>query len=208
LLDYPSLLPVYHNNSTGVPGQIHISQQTAQLLHKAGRSGWCTARPEKIVAKGKGEIQTYWLTIPEEPLDNNRITRVNNNNISRPDRLNQEKVSRLVQWVTDGLGRILKQIHGQRQAAAASGRSQRSSSYRRDFGAVSRHGGGSVTAAATTTSLTVLDEVQEIIHMPSFNGQPVIDPDDVELDHEVTGQLECYVAKIASMCTLYILFLL
>jgi hypothetical protein len=27
-----------------------------------GKSSWVTHRPDKVVAKGKGELQTYWAT--------------------------------------------------------------------------------------------------------------------------------------------------
>lgn len=47
--------------TTGCPGRIHISQQTADLLKSAGKESWYQKRPEKVKAKGKGELQTYWL---------------------------------------------------------------------------------------------------------------------------------------------------
>ena len=47
--------------TTGYPGRIHISQQTADLLKSAGKESWYEKRQEKVKAKGKGELQTYWL---------------------------------------------------------------------------------------------------------------------------------------------------
>ena len=49
--------------STGVPGRIHISQATADELQAMGHSNWVTPRQGKVVAKGKGEIQTYFVGI-------------------------------------------------------------------------------------------------------------------------------------------------
>lgn len=43
--------------SNGAGEKIHISQQTADHLNKSGREDWYFAREEKIVAKGKGELQ-------------------------------------------------------------------------------------------------------------------------------------------------------
>ena len=40
-----------------------MSQATADLLIEAGKSGWIKPREEKVFAKGKGEMQTYWVTI-------------------------------------------------------------------------------------------------------------------------------------------------
>jgi hypothetical protein len=47
--------------SNGVPGRIHVSKSTADCLRAAGREHWLTPREDKIVAKGKGEMQTFWV---------------------------------------------------------------------------------------------------------------------------------------------------
>ncbi|MFZ4813005.1 MAG: adenylate/guanylate cyclase domain-containing protein, partial [Phototrophicaceae bacterium] len=44
--------------STGVPGAVHISEQTAQQLG----GGYTLARREAVMVKGKGEMQTYLVT--------------------------------------------------------------------------------------------------------------------------------------------------
>ena len=48
--------------STGVPGRIQVSQATATLLHKKGRSHWVQERPNGVEVKGKGTLVTYFLT--------------------------------------------------------------------------------------------------------------------------------------------------
>jgi class 3 adenylate cyclase len=47
--------------SNGIAGRIQVSQSTADALILAGKAGWLTPREEKVVAKGKGEMQTYWI---------------------------------------------------------------------------------------------------------------------------------------------------
>ncbi|KAG7361432.1 family 3 adenylate cyclase [Nitzschia inconspicua] len=47
--------------STGMPGRIHCSQATADLLVAAGKGGWIRAHEGLVHAKGKGELQTYWI---------------------------------------------------------------------------------------------------------------------------------------------------
>mmetsp|Transcript_5697 Transcript_5697/g.16490 ORF Transcript_5697/g.16490 Transcript_5697/m.16490 type:complete len:652 (+) Transcript_5697:160-2115(+) len=47
--------------STGIRGKIQVSQETADLLMAAGKSHWLRPREEAVVAKGKGELKTYWL---------------------------------------------------------------------------------------------------------------------------------------------------
>lgn len=49
--------------STSKPEMIQISQSTATYLIDAGHSDWFEPREDTIEAKGKGELQTYWLFI-------------------------------------------------------------------------------------------------------------------------------------------------
>ena len=49
--------------SNGKPSKIHISEETAQLLVAAGKPYWVVQREDKISAKGKGEMQTFWLLL-------------------------------------------------------------------------------------------------------------------------------------------------
>jgi class 3 adenylate cyclase len=48
--------------SNGVAGRIHVSQETMLELIAKGKSSWITPREDKIIAKGKGELQTYWVS--------------------------------------------------------------------------------------------------------------------------------------------------
>jgi hypothetical protein len=47
--------------STGQRDRIQVSQSTADLLVASGRGDWITKRDGLVAAKGKGELQTYWL---------------------------------------------------------------------------------------------------------------------------------------------------
>ncbi|CAB9510360.1 Receptor-type guanylate cyclase gcy [Seminavis robusta] len=49
--------------SNSAAGKILCSQDTADLLIAGGKRHWVSPRAEKIVAKGKGEMQTFWVTI-------------------------------------------------------------------------------------------------------------------------------------------------
>ena len=55
--------------STSKPGMIQISQETANYLIDAGHSDWFEARDDVVKAKGKGELQTYWLFIDGKKTD-------------------------------------------------------------------------------------------------------------------------------------------
>lgn len=50
--------------STGVANRIQISQATADFLISSGKGNWISPREDVIVAKGKGEMKTYWLNVP------------------------------------------------------------------------------------------------------------------------------------------------
>eukprot|EP00977_Amphora_coffeiformis_P017091 scaffold5479_cov199-Amphora_coffeaeformis.AAC.30 len=47
--------------STGQKGRIQVSQATADILTAAGKGHWLTKRAERVEAKGKGSMQTYFV---------------------------------------------------------------------------------------------------------------------------------------------------
>jgi class 3 adenylate cyclase len=47
--------------STGLSGKIQVSEETAELIRRDGESRWLFKRDTTITAKGKGELQTYWV---------------------------------------------------------------------------------------------------------------------------------------------------
>ena len=57
--------------STGQKGRIQLSQETADLLVKAGKGSWLEERRDMVEAKGKGTLQTYWL-VPGRSIIKNR----------------------------------------------------------------------------------------------------------------------------------------
>ena len=93
-------------------------------------------------------------------------------------------MARLILWVAEALIRILKQIHGQRQASKLTASTCPPV----------------VQSTSNKSGETVFDEVCDVIHMPAFSGQDTVDPADVELDPKVTEQVENFVSGIADMC--------
>ena len=45
--------------STGLPGRVQLSQQTADILIASGKEHWIVPREEEVMAKGKGALATY-----------------------------------------------------------------------------------------------------------------------------------------------------
>jgi len=52
----------YRMENTGVPHAIHCTRTTADLIRQAGKETWVKERDSTVRVKGKGEIQTYWIT--------------------------------------------------------------------------------------------------------------------------------------------------
>lgn len=46
--------------SNSLPGRIHVSAETAELLRAANKGTWVTPREGGIEAKGKGRLETFW----------------------------------------------------------------------------------------------------------------------------------------------------
>lgn len=63
---------------------IHASEATAKLLRMAGKESWLVKREEKIVAKGKGELQTYWIRPLQRQSDAETVTSSSANSASLP----------------------------------------------------------------------------------------------------------------------------
>lgn len=47
--------------STSVGGKIQVSAETAELIRSDGRERWLVKRDDIVTAKGKGQLQTYWV---------------------------------------------------------------------------------------------------------------------------------------------------
>jgi class 3 adenylate cyclase len=172
--------------STGLRDKIQVSQDTADLLLASGKSKWLITREEKVVAKGKGEMQTYWVAV-----GNRRKTySEGDTTVGEEDPVAEAqgnfypavcaKTARLVMWNVDVLANLLKQVHAERDAS--------------NVAAVKEKG-----EDALLSKQTVLEEVKEIIHLPTFSGQKAKNENNDALSSVVLDQLEDYVSAVASM---------
>jgi class 3 adenylate cyclase len=108
--------------STGLRDRIQVSQDTADLLIAAGKSKWLTPREEKVIAKGKGSMQTYWVAVGASNKSNSEGGTISesddgtdaNADQQESEKLNpllSDKTARLVKWNVDVLANLLKQVH-------------------------------------------------------------------------------------------------
>jgi hypothetical protein len=199
--------------STGVGGRVHLSEQTANLLIAAGKAKWVEKREGVIVAKGKGEMQTYWLSSKTQtPVgsissrtegsgnESSQMGNVPSIGTSTKDwgqtplvsdgvALMSSQVERLVGWNAETMIQLLQQIVASRMSAAAVTNKQ-----------------SSLVAETLSTDIsagaTVLDEVAEIITLPKFNANPGskhVDPASVDLGRTVKRQVHEYVSFVADV---------
>ena len=190
--------------STGDRGCIHLSSETAELLKVAGKQSWLKQRDECVVAKGKGSIQTYWLsTNTRDYIDDKSVvagesdtTSINSDqdNGSCIDELIivndrnglmmtlSQQTARLINWNVEQLLGILRQIVARR--------------------AVSRPQPEQMNSSTDFNGKSPIDEVQEIIILPEFDASInhlSVNVTDVAISPVVVEQLKAYVTWVSSM---------
>ena len=188
--------------SNGQRNRIHISQETADLLCASGKSHWVQAREDKIVAKGKGELQTFWLTVKKQSGGSTTERSDDNSEVDEDAETEQvvhaptptvpvtpmaDKLGRLVDWNTDVMARLLKQVIARRQASESQGRGLDKSLQ---------------LEASQQLNGTVLDEMVDIIRLPEFDAKAASkqkDPDSINLGEEVVSQLHDYVTVVSTL---------
>lgn len=202
--------------TTGTRNRIHISKSTADLLSEMGKGHWFIPRGDKVSAKGKGELETFWLKLIRSG-DNGSVVSASSNvptessmaeaakaeqspamlkrrmsmqgSIQRKlQNLNPKKFERLVNWNVDVLLTILTQVEERRQQA------------RTKADAKDKIRKLEMELGSSTGANNNLDEVVEAIELPRFNSNystPL--RVQVELDNQVQIQLKEYVSLIASM---------
>ena len=198
--------------STGSPSKIQLSSETADLLIAAGKNNWIRERAEKVRAKGKGELQTFWLEVRHDGTasvtsgssnsdvhdhDDLKMPQpsakpiVDSSSLARPL---DAKAKRLVDWNCDQMVRLLKYVVARRNAQG------------RRTSAVLGSGTDKESVEFRHSNLrkmgTVLEEVREIITLPKFDAKVYRnhdDPDAVQLSDDVLQQLHDYVSTIATL---------
>ena len=194
--------------STGRPGYIQLSGETANLLIAAGRESCIRPRDDMVEAKGKGILQTYWLVNEGRGTDDAHSS--SGDSVDRPldippgsdqgskaDQVQEaltlvsiDKHQRLVDWNVEILQRLLKQIVARRQCLETSKPRN------------SIHSKAAPPCFAPMKNQTVLDEVCEIITLPKFDAQAVrkqVKPESIVLGEQVLEQLQSFVSGIAAL---------
>ncbi|KAL3916977.1 MAG: hypothetical protein SGILL_004926, partial [Bacillariaceae sp.] len=182
--------------STGVAGRIQISESTAGLLEKSGKLTWFFPREDKVSAKGKGMLQTYWLhTNAPTSIETDRTEAASSMSSESCRRLlvlqepvRDAKTERLVNWFVEILGSLLLKIINQRRAAKV---------VPTDPSAMR------TIESKVAGNHMMMNEVVEVVNLYGNDDDgTAVDTDGdelTELDPEVQKQLHLYVGTIAGM---------
>jgi class 3 adenylate cyclase len=214
---------------TAEPGKIHLSLDTANELKRFGKHSWVQPRNRTILIEGKGEMETFWLSVGsaaavavagfddkkrmthgrssrktplisdsggtetasvESPMHTLSENQADQGKNLRADKIAQlsKKKRRLVEWNVNMLKVSLKKILAMR------GSNQANSAPSAEFSIEEE-----VEDTPVNSQFTVLQEVQEVIHLPMEAAACLQDPHTVVLPTNVVSQLTDYVATIASM---------
>ena len=175
--------------STSKRGHIQLSKDTAELLVAAGKSDWIKPRESLVNAKGKGELETFWLRATVARKDDATSVASGSQVDEEPEYIkmgkgSEDKLERLISWNTESLLGLLRQILAHQHQSC-----------------VTPANGYTTPVGISDQGRTPLDEVKEIIQLPEFNHMSSfgLDPAKVEVGENVELELRDYVACIASM---------
>ena len=175
---------------TGEPGRVQLSQATADLVVAAGKKSWIEPREGTVMAKGLGEVQTYFLKIDQ--MTKSIVSSADSTNAGGLDPmmvvLQRQRIARLVSWNTDRILQCLKQIVAMRMAQGKH---------------VSTRAVLSLEGHAQKGSMP-FDQVQEVIELPKRDARVRDDQvaeylKSISIGKEIEAQAKKLVETIANM---------
>jgi hypothetical protein len=209
--------------TSGLRDYIHVSEQTANLLVNAGKEKWLVPRQDKVEAKGKGILKTFWLKSK---------TRVPLHGSSDPSDVEEEPTSQISQTTSESCGlsdvdiidheNMLREMDEKLFEKSArppvqTGVNARLVAWNCELlvkllkQVVAQRKALQYTSQSQSNELAyltqhlgkdkmVVDEVAEIISLPEFDENGCYDTEAAaELDTKVVFQIQEYVTIIASL---------
>jgi class 3 adenylate cyclase len=196
--------------SNGSQSRIQCSEDTAKRMKETGKDHWLREREDKVQAKGKGLVQTYWIMPHRSGLssvdsrsevsgvddDEDKVkgtnpalwtdAKVDTRGVFDLTVQQSSRQQRLVDWNIELLSTLLRKIVAGRKCATKPNRKSTV-----------------VPSLTLKQGSTALDEVTEIISLPQFDDQSQhtsrSNQGDTVLDEIVAAELKDYVTTIASM---------
>lgn len=178
---------------TGAKNRIHVSEATALLLKAAGKDSWLIQRGQKVNAKGKGEMQTYWVHSTSHAKSVASHTSSNGASATSGESFeidpmtaymkSRETNKRVIDWIVELLSALLKEVVARRQTigVVADDYDRIKASEQRIY----------------RSTKCPLEEVKEVVNIPKFKeGKNTVEPSSIKLPPEVIIQLREYVKSI------------
>ena len=216
--------------STGQAGKIQVSPETAALLKaqptSKSKSFILEPREVKVFVKGKGHLQTYWLSKKDSNADAKSAASVSLSgsdiltNIQKGDPF-KTKTTRLVRWNTEEMTKLLKQVMATRL--------NRQQQQQQDAATTIRSSTDDDDNMVLIPKTIPLEEVKDVVTLPVYDNnteaateestvsgtnslvstvmkrqaslsttRTVIKPESIQLDDDVVTQLTDFVSQIAS----------
>ena len=195
--------------STGARGKVQLSQECANLLIAAGKSSWLIQREGFVVAKGKGQLRTYWLKVGSESSIGSDPIQTESHDVTE----SPVEISPVSCKVMESTKQI--ESHASSEIEGSAGHSdgpldpeterlikqgitkllgllKEILSHDRPEPEID------VNADLPSRGMIILDEILEKIDQPIV-GKPISDSKDVLLDVIVIQELEAYLTAVASM---------
>jgi Adenylate and Guanylate cyclase catalytic domain len=180
--------------TTGQRDRIHITQELADLLIVSGKESWIEPRKQKVFAKGKGMLSTYWLKTNNvkaqegkaEAPDEKQAIALEQPDLPRSAEL--QKLDRLVEWNVDILSKILRDLVVKREIL------NKLDPFR--YPPNNELKLKELESGSFRIGGTVVDEVQEVIELPPFDPEverQVESSDSIALSTDVIEQLKSFI---------------
>jgi hypothetical protein len=166
-----------------------VSMATANLLIASGREHWVTRREDVVIAKGKGEMISYWLVPKSKKGTASSAHSTTDGSLiegslekALPPAVTLVKNERLVNWITDLLLKYVRKIAETNEAQSVT----------RDP--------PDMLVYSPPDGKTCLDEVVEVIKLPKFGADACLNQRDldIEISPVIVEQLRDVVTAIAN----------
>jgi hypothetical protein len=183
--------------------RIHISEDTARLITDGGKDHWLTPREEKVQAKGKGQLTTFFvfekndrrMSLTSSCNDRSLISEGSDSSptVAITNNLSNDRRRRLIDWHVDLFAGSIRKIVARRGPCSTTSMEK---------GKVNNIGDDNSTSNSAISDGMVLDEFVEIIQLPAFDPKvsttPQIDPQSVHIDEDIMMQLRRYIFAISN----------
>ncbi|CAB9524169.1 Receptor-type guanylate cyclase gcy [Seminavis robusta] len=188
--------------STGEPGKVQISKESAVLLQASGKGNWLEPRADPVSVKGKGHMKTYWLKISSTTTKLTKSTiesglwgeDVNVEDSTSPEENLVTKRERLIEWNTEVLLDLLRKVVSRRRAIERRNRRIKMPATK-SIQDSNRH-----EYQRFLASRNLVEHASEVIPFASYEEDLVIeDPSEIRLGPEVEAQARAYVAEVSSL---------